>query len=228
MSSKENGTAGHGYISKAATSFARRKLKSPFAELVHCLNPKWNDDIRYAALQLINCLIVKSPSEKKLAQFLARLENIGLYNELQTMSTIKNNPKILAQLQNFQVSTKQILPSMQFENEVHKSRVKQLNHHIEILERKVESYEEQQSLFALMKGDLKKFKNAYDQAVESETMFSPFTPSEKHKDRVEEKKTKHGIIDLQKVMNETNSQFKEFKDKEKQLKDKITELDLAK
>ena len=96
MSSKENGTAGHGYIMKAATSFARRKNKSPFTELINCLNPKWNDDIRYYALQLINCLIVKCPSEKKLAQFLARLENIGLYSELQTMSTIKNNPKILA------------------------------------------------------------------------------------------------------------------------------------
>jgi len=114
---------------------------------------------------------------------------------------------------------------MQFENEVHKSRVKQLNHHIEILERKVESYEEQQSLFALMKGDLKKFKYAYDQSVESETMFSPFTPQEKFKDRIEEKKTKHGIIDLQKVMSETNSQFKEFQDKNKQQIDKINELE---
>lgn len=47
---------------------------------------------------------------------------------------------------------------MQFENEVHKSRVKQLNQHIEILERKCEAYQEQQSMVQLMKGDLDKFK----------------------------------------------------------------------
>lgn len=77
-----------------------------------------------------------------MATFLARLENIGLYDELRSLSTIKDHPKLLSQLQNFQVSTKQVLPSMQFENEVHKSRVKQMASHIEILERKVEHYVE--------------------------------------------------------------------------------------
>jgi hypothetical protein len=39
---------------------------------------------------------------------------------------------------------------MQFENEVHKYRVKQMQSHIEILERKVEYYVEQQSMFMMM------------------------------------------------------------------------------
>lgn len=86
---------------RAATNFARRHYKSPFTELVHSLNAKWNDDIRLQALMLINLLIVKCPSEKKQSQFLARLENIGLYNELRSLSNLRNNQGVMLQLQNF-------------------------------------------------------------------------------------------------------------------------------
>jgi len=48
--------------------------------------------------------------------------------------------------------------------------------HIEILERKVEYYVEQQSMFMMMNGDLEKYKKVFDMSVEAETMYSPFTP----------------------------------------------------
>jgi len=50
------------------------------------------------ALQLINFLLVKCPSDKKMATLLARLENIGLYDELRALSTIKDHKLLLAQL----------------------------------------------------------------------------------------------------------------------------------
>ncbi len=65
---------------------------------------------------------------------------------------------------------------MQFENEVHKTRVRNQKQHIEMLELKVEHYVEQQSLFSMMRGDLDKYKNVYDKTVACETMYSPFTP----------------------------------------------------
>jgi len=65
--------------------------KSPFTELIYSLNKKWEVELRYLALQLINCLIVKCPSDKKLSQFLARLENIGLYDELRSLSEIRTH-----------------------------------------------------------------------------------------------------------------------------------------
>lgn len=145
-------------IVKTATNFARRNNRSPFTELVHSLNLKWDVETRFYALQLINSLIVRCPSEKKIAQFVARLENIGLYDELRSLSQIKDHPKIRLQLQNFQVSTKQLLPSLAFENEVHKCRLKQQTQHIELLESKVEHYVEQQGLLALMREDLAKYK----------------------------------------------------------------------
>lgn len=85
-------------IVKAATNFARRNNKSPFTELINSLNLKWDVETRYLALQLINCLMVRCSSEKKLAQFVARLENIGLYDELRSLSQIKDHPKIRLQL----------------------------------------------------------------------------------------------------------------------------------
>lgn len=112
MASQEQGTTGFGYILKAASNYARRQGKSPYSELVNCLNVKEKIEVRFLALQLINCLIVKSPSEKKTSQFLARLENIGLYNELTSLSELKTNAAVVAQLQNFQISTKQLLPSL--------------------------------------------------------------------------------------------------------------------
>ena len=63
---------------------------------------------------------------------------------------------------------------MQFENEVHKYRVKQQEEHIKILEEKVEKYVEQQSLFKRMKGDLEKYKKLYNESVKSQIIFAPF------------------------------------------------------
>lgn len=48
--------------------------------------------------------------------------------------------------------------------------------HIELLERKVEHYVEQQSLFAMMRGDLEKYKKCYEKSVKDATPYSPFTP----------------------------------------------------
>jgi hypothetical protein len=95
---KEAGSSSHSYIFKAATNIARRDVKSPFTELVYCLNAKWDDDVRLLGLCLINILVVQSPSDKKQSQFLARLENIGLYNEMRSLANIKDNPKISTQL----------------------------------------------------------------------------------------------------------------------------------
>lgn len=88
------GTSGYNYIVKGANNYARQQNKSPFTELVYSLSKKWDDDLRLLALQLINVLVVKCPSEKKLAQLLARLENIGLYDELRKLSEIKDNSKL--------------------------------------------------------------------------------------------------------------------------------------
>jgi hypothetical protein len=85
---------GYTFIVKAATNFARRMCKSPFTELVCSLSTKWELESRLTSLMLINAMIIKCPNEKKLASFLARLENIGLYDELRILSNIKDNPKL--------------------------------------------------------------------------------------------------------------------------------------
>jgi len=75
------------------------------------------------------------------------------------------------------VSTKQLLPSLQFENEVHKTRVKMQQEHIEKLESRIQYYIEQQSYLSLVRIDLQKYKHAYDKSLKDGTAYSPFTPS---------------------------------------------------
>jgi hypothetical protein len=70
-----------------------------------------------------------------------------------------------------------MLPSLAFETEVHKCRIKQQTQHIEQLESKVEHYVEQQSLMALMREDLGKYKAAYNKSLKEATMFALFTPT---------------------------------------------------
>ena len=97
--SQAQGSEGFIYIVKAANNYARQKNKSPFTELVASLKKdKWDVDLVAVALQLINFLLVKCPSDKKMATLLARLENIGLYDELRSLSTIKDHKLLLAQL----------------------------------------------------------------------------------------------------------------------------------
>lgn len=61
---------------------------------------------------------------------MARLENLGLYGELRNLSKT-NDPKVNKQLLNMQINTRQVLPTMQYEVEIHKSKVKQLQNHAE-------------------------------------------------------------------------------------------------
>ena len=60
-------------INKAAINVARRDKISPYATLLNALGIQDNE-LRVNILTLLNWMIVKCPSEKKLCRFLARME----------------------------------------------------------------------------------------------------------------------------------------------------------
>lgn len=99
-------------LNKTCLNGARRKNKSPFVDLV--VNLQLNNsskDLCHMTLRLINLLFIKAQTEKKRQQFLARLENMGLYDELRSLSKAANtrpqeNEAILRELKSFQISTK--------------------------------------------------------------------------------------------------------------------------
>lgn len=127
-------------INKAAVNTARRANQSPYNTLLACLS--LNDlELKIGVLTLINWILFKCPSEKKLCKFLARLENMGVYDDLRALAKEKN-PEMLAQLKNFQKNAKIIIPSLQYEIEIHKNRSKELQEHCDNLERKIELYAE--------------------------------------------------------------------------------------
>jgi hypothetical protein len=51
-------------------------------------------ELKVGVLTLINWMMFKCPSEKKLCKFLARLENMGVYDDLRSLAK-ERNPEIL-------------------------------------------------------------------------------------------------------------------------------------
>lgn len=97
-------------ITKAATNQAHKSRKAPFDDLILSLSMTDLPQLRLATLAFINLIIYKAPSEKKKAQFLARLENLGLYDELYKLGReCANDAKIVNQLKMFQQNTGQVL-----------------------------------------------------------------------------------------------------------------------
>lgn len=75
------GTVGYNLITKAAINQAQGSNRAPFDELIESLSMQ-SLELRVEVLTLINLIVYISPSQKKKAQFLARLENMGLYDEM--------------------------------------------------------------------------------------------------------------------------------------------------
>lgn len=60
----------------------------------------------------------------------------------------------------------------------------------------------------MMRGDLEKYKNVYEQAVKYETMYSPFTPNNQFEQEATTPLAKRNdILDLTKVMSDTQQQY---------------------
>lgn len=137
---------------------------------------------------------------------------------MRTLASLKEEP-VIKNLQMFQVSTKMILPSMQFEVEVHKNRVEQLQKHTQMLEAKVEHYVEQQGLYKLVRDDLEKYKKIFEFSKQLETIYSPFTPLQQYKkEHLVQQKQKNDIIDLSQVVFESSKQVDNMKAEIEKLK----------
>ena len=86
-------------INKAAINTARRANVSPYANLLNSLQTQ-NLELKINILTLINWMIFKCPTEKKLCKFISRMENLGIYDDLRALAKEKH-PEILNQLKNF-------------------------------------------------------------------------------------------------------------------------------
>lgn len=105
--------------------------------------------------------------------------------------------------------------------ELLKTRNTDLQEHVDILERKIETYVEQQSLFKLIRNDLENYKKMAQMSKELATYYSPFTPLQQYKQEflIKLPQIKSEIIDLKGAMVETsqniNSLNKRIKELEK-------------
>ena len=103
------------------------------------------------------------------------MENLGIYGEMKLLAKGKH-PEVMTQINIFQKKAKFITPKIQYKVEVHKNRNKELQEHCDTLERKIEHYVEQQSLFKLMREEFDNYKRVAHMTKELVTYYSPFTP----------------------------------------------------
>lgn len=165
---------GYDYINAAAKAAAYTMGRSPYATLVERLGSA-DITVKVRALTLINTMLKNAPSERQLCKFMARLENLGIFDILVETADLTNN-EFNIQRTNFQLSTGIILPTVGYESEVHRARIRELTDHVTGLEKNLERYVEQQNLYSLMSDDLMRFKKLEDMSIEKETMLSCFSP----------------------------------------------------
>lgn len=94
------------------------------------------------------------------------------------------------------------------------------------MERKIEHFVEQQSLFKLMRDDLENYKKIADMSKELATYYSPFTPLHQYKKEILIKlpQIKSEIIDLKGAMHETSSTIETLNKRIKELQSANSEM----
>ena len=88
----------------------------------------------------------------------------------------KGDEEINNQIMAFQICSNQITNTEIYKLEVHRNRNKELELQTKVLEKKVEEYREQHSMFKVMMHDFEVYKQKALQSKELATFFSPFTP----------------------------------------------------
>lgn len=82
------------YLNRSAVNTARRSSNSPYSTLLACFSVTTDLELRVQVLTLINWMLFKCPTEKKLCKFLSRLENMGIYDDLRALAK-ERRPDIL-------------------------------------------------------------------------------------------------------------------------------------
>ena len=88
------------------------------------------------------------------------MDNLGIWDRLRDFKGIKD-AHVLEILKEFEEQTNAFVHSERFQIDIHKNRIKMQANHIAVLESRIETYMEQQSLFNMMKFDLEKYNTAF-------------------------------------------------------------------
>jgi len=85
-----------------------------------------------------------------------------------------DNDDVQAQIAAFEITVKQIAPSVEYKLEVVQNKNKELLLHAQVLEQKVQFYREKQALHRVMMNDLENMNKKAEMSKELATHYSPF------------------------------------------------------
>ena len=83
-------TEGFDAINRTIVNMAKKFNSSPYVIILQGIT--FDDiDLKISIISFLNWMIFSCPSQKKLVKFLARLENLGIYDDLRELAKEKND-----------------------------------------------------------------------------------------------------------------------------------------
>ena len=155
-------------VRRGFIEIADYQSRTPFSEVIDVLKAT-ELELTIATIDIILAMIKNAPNEKKLCNFLARLENLGIYDPLQSISMITNQT-LQGKLQDLQKGMGIVASSTKYELEIYKNRVKELELHCKDLENRIEKYMDQQNYYSLIRSDIMAYKS-YARACQEKATY---------------------------------------------------------
>jgi outer membrane murein-binding lipoprotein Lpp len=199
-------------IYDAIEDYSKKNSSKIFKELVVFINDA-SIDIKVNAIILI-CLIIRYTLDKvKQSKILVSLQDAELNKILDKNSQCKS-PEFQIQLTNYQKLTGDIIRGSNYEIEIYKKKMKELERRCQESDKKVEVVFLNQRFYEEIVDDFIYFKQLSDVCCDIGGYYDPYTPTERYDQRINKKLSvdQHGLINLRKLSEDriNDSQVKKL------------------
>lgn len=156
---------------KSAEEYSKKYCSKLFKELVNFINDS-SIDIKVNAITLI-CYLFKYINDKNLqAKILIAFQDVDLYKELEKNSDCRSQ-EFQIQLTNYQKLTGEIVRGSNYEIEIYKKKLRDIEKHCEELEKKVEFVFLNQKYYEDIVEDFVYFRKVYEVCSEVGGYYDP-------------------------------------------------------
>lgn len=155
----------------SAETYAENTGKKAFEEIVNFLSTS-EINVKINTLTLINSMIKNTDRKSKQSKITAYFNEAGLTSMLGRDSELKNN-EFQNELTSYQKLTGEIIHSSNYEVEIYKARVLELENHCNVLERKAEFIFLNQKFYSEIVEEFVTFQQMAEAAIEIGGYYDP-------------------------------------------------------
>lgn len=199
-------------IYDAIEDYSKNNSSKIFKELVIFINDA-SIDIKVNAITLIFMIIRLTIDKVKQSKILVSLQDADLNKILEKNSQCKS-AEFQIQLTNYQKLTGEIIRGSNYEIEIYKKKMKELERKCQESEKKVEVVFLNQRFYEEIVDDFIYFKQLSDVCCDIGGYYDPYSPTERYDQRINKKLSvdQHGLINLRKLSEDkiNDSQVKKL------------------